>query len=348
MGSRGNAAKAPADTREPKAYRNDAAFRRPADEPVDDYDEYDETNAPPVAPPAAAYFDENAYAPDTGTNIYPPVRPPVYEQPAPYQPPAETTNVYAPVAPMAERTNVYAPVAPAAADTNVYAPVYPGEPAPVSTFAPPASYVRTYAPPVAVDPMTEDARYDDDPVEWQGEPTRVGNPLFSPRVAPLTQNPAQGMTPSFGAPQPEPTAYLQDVQAGFAPPPTPEELYRRRSEPLLRELPEEAPAPAEPVHPGLDPAIFQQNIGLTGDEQLTDDRQTDAYADFTPFTASDSGADTAKPSNPFSLLAKRARSLVGGMDDEDLTIRDLQSTVDVKNAFHAPVYPKKKPESEDE
>ena len=41
-------------------------------------------------------------------------------------------------------------------------------------------------------------------------------------------------------------------------------------------------------------------------------------------------------------LAKRARDLMGVEDEQHRpTIHDLQSTVDVTQAFHEPVYPKR-------
>ncbi len=55
----------------------------------------------------------------------------------------------------------------------------------------------------------------------------------------------------FGRPRPEPIAYYHDVQAGFAPPIPPEELYAPRVK-----------QQSDPVHPGLNEDIFRQNIGI--------------------------------------------------------------------------------------
>ena len=148
------------------------------------------------------------------------------------------------------------------------------------------------------------------------------------------------MVPVFGTPQAEPAHYLQDVQSGFAPQPTPEQLYTPHPESL------------EPIHPGLDIETFQQNIGLTNANALNNDSHRDeaeSYPGFSPFSV------TAQPETPdakprgLGALAKKARSFVSGDDERNpRSIRDLQPTVDMKNAFHAPVYPKKKSESEEE
>ena len=105
------------------------------------------------------------------------------------------------------------------------------------------------------------------------------------------------------------------------------------------------------VHPGLDLETFQQNIGLGAGSQLPSPSAPDAeaYPNFTPFPEADRPEPAGAKPRGLGALAKRARTLVGGEDERNpLSIRDLQSTVDVKNAFHAPVYPKKKPESEEE
>ncbi|MEG2481421.1 MAG: hypothetical protein RSB06_05275, partial [Clostridia bacterium] len=52
---------------------------------------------------------------------------------------------------------------------------------------------------------------------------------------------------------------------------------------------------------------------------------------------------TAKTRNPFANIAKKARDLVGvENEDQRPTIHDLQPAVDMRTAFHKPVYPKPK------
>ena len=277
-------------------------------------------------------YEDNPPPFDASTRAYQPI---VNEQYAPPAPPYEYAAYQPPAAPAPQYEE------PMQVETPYPHDSLPAD-GPVTTFAPPATYAKTFSAPLANDPLSDDTRFDEDLSAWS-EPTRVGESYFAPQITPLAQNPAQGMTPTFGAAQPEPTAYLQDVQAGFAPPPSPEQLYRRH--PIVEE-----PAVATQVHPGLDPQVLQQNIGLTVNEQYDDQPRTDAYAGFVPFTEAQPEAQPTRTGNAFSSFAKKARSLVGGMDDEvnPLSIRDLQSNVDVKSAFHAPVYPKRKPEREDE
>ena len=134
----------------------------------------------------------------------------------------------------------------------------------------------------------------------------------------------------FAAPKPEPVSYYHDMQAGYAPPVPPQQLY--------------VPSASyqTPVHPGLNEDAFRQSFGLQTDEEARQERSVPVkYAPaFRPFTVVDEDAASAKTENPFARFAKRARTLVG-MEDEDHapTIRDLQSTVDVSQAFHEPVYP---------
>ncbi|MBQ7867796.1 MAG: hypothetical protein IJ354_06575 [Clostridia bacterium] len=134
---------------------------------------------------------------------------------------------------------------------------------------------------------------------------------------------------AFGNPRPEPISYYRDVQAGFAPAVPPEQLYAPR-QPYQQEQ-------QTAVHPGLDDMAFRQSFGLEEEEpQPIPVLRAPA---FRPFTAPrDEDVAPAKAQNPFARLARRARNLVGD-DDENLSIRDLQSTVDVSQAFHEPVYP---------
>ena len=62
---------------------------------------------------------------------------------------------------------------------------------------------------------------------------------------------------------------------------------------------------------------------------------------FHPFTMRAGAQAPTSGGSALRRLAKKARDLVG-VDDEDHrpTIHDLQSTVDVTQAFHEPVYPR--------
>ncbi len=162
-------------------------------------------------------------------------------------------------------------------------------------------------------------------------------------------NPAQDLNPGFGNTQPEPAAYLLDVQAGFAPPPALEQRYAKPPAP--------APSSAQPIHPGLDVETFQQNFGLgeppppppDEPEPLMKPLVDFPNTTFVPYyqTAEPTQDDHAKKG--LIALARKARKLVRS-DDEDhpATIRDLQSTANIKTSFHPPVLPKKPPEGGEE
>jgi len=203
---------------------------------------------------------------------------------------------------------------------EAYAP-YPPE----ANFAPAAAYdAAPYRAPVAAEPLANEPRFDEDPGPWAGQ-----------------QSGFQELA-AQSAPEPEGDRYLKDVQSGFAPPPAPEALYAPRGE----------SAGNGQVHPGLDPETFQQNIGLGGADARPGDRRAERepYENFTPFSAAQQPGDSGGGPKPRVLetLAKKARTFVNGEDESNPpTIRDLQPTVDVTNAFHAPVYPIKKPESEE-
>ena len=198
---------------------------------------------------------------------------------------------------------------------------------PDASFAPTASYVPL---PNGIlfdaEPIPDELRYDDDPINWQTPPSTVD--IYAPR------------TPQDGHKRQD--QYLEDVRSGFAPQPTPEQLYAKRPDPSV----------SEPIHPGLDLETFQQNIGLTSSQTLdVVDRQSpeEAYPSFTPFPVAEHAEPAALKTRGLGALAKKARSFVNGEDERNpLSIRDLQATVDMKSAFHAPVYPKKKPEGEEE
>ena len=169
------------------------------------------------------------------------------------------------------------------------------------------------------------------PVQEIGEPVfDEDNVLWEEAAAPLQAEWEAQELPEFGRSQPEPAAYYRDMQAGFAPPVPPQQLY--------------APSASyqAPVHPGLNEDAFRQSFGLQTDEEALQERAAPVVhaPAFRPFTVVDESVQESKSANPYARFAKRARDLVGMQDDENgPTIRDLQSTVDVSQAFHAPVYP---------
>lgn len=153
-------------------------------------------------------------------------------------------------------------------------------------------------------------------------------PAQSPDDPPVWDEPApqadwSAQPGEYGAPRPEPVTYYHDVQAGFAPPVSPDQLY--------------APSPSlqAPLHPGLDERDFRR-FGLQSGAKR-DSAVVYAPA-FRPFTAASEDSPAPAP-GPLSRLAKRARSLVSAQDEDAPTVRDLQPTVDVTRAFHEPVYP---------
>ena len=140
--------------------------------------------------------------------------------------------------------------------------------------------------------------------------------------------------PSFGSPQPEPLAYFRDVQAGFAPAIPPEQLYApSRSYQPPQEQQQEA---FSPVHPGLDDLTFRQTVGLDEPAAPAPTPVMRAPA-FRPFTVTQEPKEETSP-GALQRFAQLARGFIA-LDDEQKTIRDLQSNVDVSKAFHEPVYP---------
>jgi len=197
--------------------------------------------------------------------------------------------------------------------TMAYAPLQ----AQTAVYAPVSQSTKLWQPVQEL----EEAAFDDadlweneEPVEWDLQ----------------TEEPSE-----FGAPQPEPLAYFRDVQAGFAPAIPPEKIYAPSSsyQPPVQDEPivEEAG-----VHPGLDAETFRQSVGL--DEAPAAPASPVLRAPvFRPFTVTHE-AEPAKSQGTFQRFAQRARDLIA-MDDDQKTIRDLQSSVDVSKAFHEPVYP---------
>lgn len=135
--------------------------------------------------------------------------------------------------------------------------------------------------------------------------------------------------PAFGAPQAEPLTYFRDVQAGFAPAVPPEQLYAPAAQ-------QQAWPVSESVHPGLDEETFRQNLGLSAKPEPEVTPVVRAPA-FQPFTVTHATEETLPPS-ALQRFAQKARDFIA-MDENEKTIYDLQSNVDVSKAFHKPVYP---------
>lgn len=138
--------------------------------------------------------------------------------------------------------------------------------------------------------------------------------------------------------------YMKDVQAGFARPVQPEKLYT----PIPQEPVYSAPAPgSHPVHPGLDAAALRRSMGLSQPQEQTvphnlPDAEQEVWqeppltTDFTPFTQKDPQQNEPKKSrNPFTNLMRLVSE-----DSARPSINDLQKTVDVRTAFHDPVFPR--------
>lgn len=259
---------------------------------------------------------------------YPAQEPPVPDDPDPYAPEAfgetyvpdfDVTRAYAPAADFAPSSQ-----SPGMDQATVqYAPL---EQDPFYT-----PYTQPYQPPQDLDPVFDDAED-----RWEEADALV---------RPLWNNPAKGMDTSFGEPRPEPIQFIRDMQAGFAPPKPPEELYAPPAAPV--------PPPAvesTPVHPGLDAEEFRERLGLTQAPPLSTPQEEPEEAQegrpvmqppvFHPFTMRSDAPAPTQGRGALRRLAKKARDLVG-VDDEDHrpTIHGLQTTVDVTQAFHEPVYP---------
>ena len=201
--------------------------------------------------------------------------------------------------------------APVSAPTIAYAPLQ----AATSVYAPVAQPTQTWQ---AVQEL-EETVFDDDNALWEEEP--------------MDLEWEQEAQPAFGTPQPEPLTYFRDVQAGFAPAIPPEKLYTPSAsyQPPVQDEPD---MPA--VHPGLDEETFRQTVGL---EEAAAPAQTPVMRApvFRPFTVTHE-PKAEVPQGAFQRFAQKARDLMI-MDDEQKTIRDLHSSVDVSKAFHEPVYP---------
>lgn len=142
----------------------------------------------------------------------------------------------------------------------------------------------------------------------------------------------QAEEPAFGTSRPEPLAYFRDVQAGFAPPVPPEQLYA----PNAFQRPAQPETENAAVHPGLDEETFRQTVGLAERTVPSGSPMVNGPV-FRPFTAT-AEPEPEKQQGALQRFAQKARDLIA-LDDEQKTIRDLQSSVHVSKAFHEPVYP---------
>lgn len=270
---------------------------------------------PPEEEPSASPDGQEVLFPDDSASYAPGAFDQAYPQDF------GATRAYAPAQDFAPSSQ-----APAMNQATVqYAPLEQGP-----LYAP---YSQPYQPPQDLDPV-----FDETEERWE-----EGDAL----VRPLWDNPAEGMDSSFGAPRPEPIQSIRDMQAGFAPPRPPEELY---APPPAPPAPPPA-AEARPVHPGLDAAEFRERLGLTQPTPLSSAEEENVDTPeaqpamkppvFHPFTMRTGAQAPTSGGSALRRLAKKARDLVG-VDDEDHrpTIHDLQSTVDVTQAFHEPVYPR--------
>jgi len=185
----------------------------------------------------------------------------------------------------------------------------------------PLQQAAGYTPAAADAQLWQDDAAQAEPVWDEETPWESGEPMDWQAEEPV----------SFHVSQSEPLTYYRDVQAGFAPPVPPEQLYA----PSASYQPSE-PEPAAPVHPGLDEDAFRQNIGLQ-DEPAPKAPVIPAPA-FRPFTVTQEPRTEPAQQGALQRFAQKARDFMA-MDDDQKTIRDLHS-VDVSKAFHEPVYPK--------
>lgn len=207
------------------------------------------------------------------------------------------------------------------------APIPEEAPAPTMAYAPLQAATAVYAP---VHQPTQ---------TWQAV-QELEEPVFDDASMWETEQPAEldwqpQKEPAFGAPRPEPATWFRDVQAGFAPAVPPEKLYTPSASYQPPKEPEaewETPA----VHPGLDEETFRQTVGLEESSAPAPAPVVHAPV-FRPFTVTHE-PESAQPQGAFQRFAQKARGFMA-LDDEQKTIHDLHSSVDVSKAFHEPVYP---------
>ncbi len=199
---------------------------------------------------------------------------------------------------------------------------------------PPEAQTAVYNKPAARSayrpPLTDVEPVFDEQSQWFGSDALVSEP-----IAPQTPQ------------APVSDQYMQDVNAGFARPVPPQQLYAP--------VQPYAAAPAadpetQPVHPGLDADLFRRNIGLGYEDTPYDAAPYESYDEqpvavqFTPFTQQTAAEQPLKKNrNPFLNLMR----LVGD-ENAKPSIHDLQKAVDVRDAFREPVYPQPMYRNEDE
>lgn len=227
-----------------------------------------------------------------------------------------------------------------AEETNIYHPQPVQQPSPTAVYPRRQVDRAAYMPPIDnVEPV-----FDEEETAWAQADQLVVDPQ------PTRSQPAVS------------DRYMQDVQAGFARPVAPEQLYpsfHHEEQNTYTPDPQELPAQdGQPVHPGLDTAALRLNMGLAHSEAPEESypayEEYDEYAEpepaqtpyasgFTPFTQKAARETPKKSRNPFLNLMRLV-----GEDSAKPSIHDLQSTVDVRTAFHEPVFPNQNHPEEDE
>lgn len=249
------------------------------------------------------------------------------EQPA-YNPyakpqPAAGSAAYAYAEPAGEPASSYeveTPIQQYWDDTGYDAIANESVPAQTAVFSMPAPDHSAYRPPLEdIDPVF------DEQALWAGGDALVNEPAYAP-----------------GAYAPVSDQYQQDVNAGFARPIPPEQLY---AQPQQAYAPAQPPAAeTQPVHPGLDAEVFRRTIGAGSSEESAPYAEEPLSIQFTPFTQqAEAEQSPKKKRNPFLNLMQ----LVGD-EAAKPSIRDLQSSVDVRDAFREPVYPQPLYRNEDD
>ena len=206
----------------------------------------------------------------------------------------------------------------------------------IAPYVTPPAQQMNYAPPVQSAPAPQtpedfDPVFDEDaPIQWSEGDTLVASA------------PPKRMQPTFGVPQQKPASYFRDMQAGYAPPIPPEQMYAPQVS---------GPESTGPVHPGLDAESLRKNIGLVPAGALIQD---DPKAEEEQVIAINTNplmgeSDTqARSQTFFTTLARKARDLMGTGDEVKRTIYDLQPPVDMRSGFREPAYPKPLSGKEDE
>lgn len=300
-------------------WRPDQVWRSRRLRKEEEWLEEEQAQAAPSQTPSAGGFqweDESGFYPDDGavqrgsysagyaTAGFQPVRGEraldvVERQVAPYVQPAPKPEPE----PAPPATAIYPPVGQQTPPTTVYTPIVPVQPAP--------------APEAAAD---FEPIFDDAPLDWADGDTILGS-------KPARYN--EAMPASYTMPMARPDSYFRDMQAGYAPQLTPQQMYAPND-------PGPEYSPSGPVHPGLDADSLRRNIGLSPAGSLAD-RQEEVYKINT--NPMNSAAMPARSRNLFTTLARKARDFMGADENAERSIYDLQPPVDMNGSFHEPVYP---------